>query len=270
MKEIKLSKSILYYLVKKFPRFHIIKFLSDLNIQRFVKAIYFKFIYFFLFKINNRITLVSKENVLKYKNSTPIIYIANHASDLDVFAILSVLSHLNIEVFPLVNSDIFKNTFFDLYLNLFEFIPRSGTGEQVIEKIIRRLLKKDNVLIFPEGSYPQGKYKNIGLVQRPFTGIARIISAYNIRSKKEIIIQPICSLGMNNAYPSGSHLINANMNNKIIIKFGKPFRLNLTDMKTYEEIVNISTKITLKIAQIWGQRSLIPNVYKMQKKITRS
>jgi hypothetical protein len=59
---------------------------------------------------------------------------------------------------------------------------------------------------------------------------------------------------------------NRKINSQIIIKFDKPFILHFSENPSIQEFEFISKKIQMRNAKIWGQKHLIPNYNRFDRK----
>jgi len=122
----------------------------------------------------------------------------------------------------------------------------------------------DIIFLAPTGNFPTGKWANTGFVGEGFSGAARVAYTYWKQTGKKLAIQPACSLGVNIAYSPVNRKEKSErmLNHKIIIKFGHSFTLNFSINPGKEEIKSKSHEIDTHIAQIWGQKSIVPNLSK--------
>ncbi|MFX0071256.1 MAG: hypothetical protein ACFFAO_09220 [Candidatus Hermodarchaeota archaeon] len=211
----------------------------------------------------NRLELANTKNFIiknkKYSNQ-PVLLIIDHASGYGTSIHLSTWAHFW-KTFGLLSTTVEfnnPNPFAAMIPHFFEMIPIYGTGKDIIMKMVKRLMRGDCVLIAPEGAPPYGKYTNTGFIQEMFTGPARVAYTYWKLTGKKLIIQPVCSLGANNAfppYPSKKKI----KKTKIIVKFGKAYTLTFSEVPSREEIKEKTHQIAMSVAKIWGQKKLIPN-----------
>ncbi|MBD3353188.1 MAG: hypothetical protein GF364_17040 [Candidatus Lokiarchaeota archaeon] len=252
------------------PRSHFLKFILNHHLHRLFAIVVFKVMYWCWFKIMNRIELQGKRHIeyLKshYENS-PFLIIENHVSNTDVLMHYSIWGHLGFMTYVFTSSSAFhpKHPQFTNLTHFIEMIPRYGTGKSNVLRMLRRLLRGDIVNLFTAGTYPSGEYSNTGLVQEGFSGGTRLAYQYWKKTGKKLLIQPVCSIGANKAYPPRSWLPpKPKLNHKIIVKFGEPFFLDFSEEITYDEIKEKTKEMQMKIAEIWNQKRLIPNYSKIR------
>lgn len=234
----------------------------------------FKIIYWIGFKTMNRIELRDKTNIKPLQKSycgQPFLIIANHCASLDVIMHTSIWAHLGFftQTFTSEYSFNTRHYYFPMLTHFAEMIPRYGLGESSIRRMVNRLVLGDIVKLYPEGSYPSGKYINSGFTQEPYTGSARVAYTYWKKTGKKLLIQPVASLGANLAYPPKTKHVKSKpiRNHKIIVKFGKPFTVDFSENPDHEEFKQKSIEMQMHIAEIWGQRRLIQNKGLLNKRI---
>lgn len=245
---------------KNYPKVNMLKFFVDRKLNRVFCATIYKIAYWGLFKPLNRIQLHGKENTKNLQG--PFLIVENHIGHMDAIMHLTVWAHLNKITFPYV--------WFGPYLPPIVYIPgmfaelniksaSQGRGKQEIQIMVDRLKSGDIINIFPEGTYPGGVYRLSGLVQEGFTGAARIALEYEKQTGKKLTIMPVATKGTNIAYPpirKGKRVFAA----KIHVYFGKPFQLNFKSMEfDKDEIENHTSRIMREIADLIGQKRIIPN-----------
>lgn len=251
---------------KNYPPYHFFKFMIDKKLNRAFAVIFFKTIYWIGFKVMNRIELRDKENIFplqKGNEGKPFLIIVNHCAGLDVIMHTSIWAHLGFFTRTFTSEYSFdpKHYFFPMLTHFIEMIPRYGPGESSIKRMVNCLIQGDVVKLYPEGSYPSGKYFNSGFTQEPYTGSARVVYNYWKKTGEKLVIQPVGSLGANRAYPPKTKRIKSRpiRNHKIIVKFGQPFTIDFSDNPSHEEFKQKAVEMQMHIAQIWGQKHLIPN-----------
>jgi len=249
--------------VKSYPKYHIVKFLIEHKLNRITSIILLNVLYWFRFKMLNRLELIDKKNLIIKKrdySGEPILVVQNHSSERDGSMCMATWSHFGklIGVFTAIMEFNSKNPFIALKVHFFEMIPIIGRGNEVIMKMVKRLLKGDFVLIFPEGAQPKKEYTNTGFVQECFTGSARVAYNYWQITGKKLIIQPCCTIGANNVF-TPFKTEKKLKKTRIRLKFGIPFTLDFSKNPNYIEFKEKSHEIAIRIAEIWGQKKLIPN-----------
>jgi len=244
---------------KSYPQYHILKLFIRLQLNRHISHLFFKFLYWIWFKIINRIQIIDVDKVRTLR--TPFLVVQNHCSYNDAIMQLAVFAHMGyyLHTFTMENS-FTREAFECIFAHFIEMIPRYGTGESCVNRMVSRLIRGGNVSIFPAGTYPSGKYANTGFVQEAYTGAARAAYKYKVTTDQPLIIQPVCSLGANSAYPPKKGDIKGKITSKIFIKFGEPFTLAYTQNPSNGEFREKSAEIQMKIASLWGQKKLIPNL----------
>ena len=286
-----------------YPSYHFFKFLNNNYLHGYFILILFK-IFYWCFKIFNRLELEGKENmIIKQKNydGKAFLIVMNHASYNDVLMNYAIWGHLGYmtHTFTLKGSFSPKYRTVPMLIHFIEMVPMIGKGSANINRLVNTIITDKIVTIYPSGTYPAGKYANSGFVQEAFSGAARIAFNYWKKTGVDLLIQPICSLGANMAYPprrlrrwkkfskkqklkenkrksrkkitkktylpkssNKKKILKQQINHKIIFKFGKPFSLKFSDELTYREINEKKNEIQMKIANIWGQKRLITNYKK--------
>jgi len=260
----KTNISILFF--KKYKNSHILKFLISHNWNKPVSLLFFKLLYFGLFKIMNRIEFLDQNLSVvgkKYIHKEPILIVQNHCGTRDVSLSMAVWAHFGLFCPALVTRESFEisRPYITMTNYFFEMIPLFGYGNNIIIHIVQRLINNQSIIIFPEGSFPSGKYMNSGLVCEGYSGAARIAFEYWKKTGKKLRIQPTCTLGANVAYPPYPDKLKPIFNGKIFYKFGESFTLDFKD-GTKDEIDSKTNEIMMKIAAIWNQKHLLPNFNK--------
>lgn len=250
---------------EKHPRYHFLKFMLNHRLHRLFTLIVFKLMYWLWFKPMNRLELRGKQHI-KYiqqeHQNRPFLIIENHSLNADVMMHYSIWGHLGFVTHVFTSRSAFQaeHPVFTNLTHFIEMIPRYGNGKSNVQRMVRFLKRGDIVNLFPAGTYPSGEYVNSGLVQEAFSGGARVAYNYWKQTGKKLLIQPVCSIGGNKAYPPRTWAPPDPMiNHKIIVKFGEPFYLEFSDEIDYEEIREKTEEMQKKIAEIWGQKRLIPN-----------
>jgi 1-acyl-sn-glycerol-3-phosphate acyltransferase len=256
-----------YY--QNFKRWHFFKFLINHKLQRVVVQLIYKFLYWALFKVMNRIEIQDRNKVFALKKEfkgQPFLIVENHCGGMDVLMNMTLWSHLGFLTFVFTNEGSFSpyHPILTMTSHFAELVPRFGSGKSSINRIANRLQMGDIINIFPGGSYPSGKYVNSGFVQEGFSGAARVAYQYWKETGRKLIIQPSCAIGMNRAYPPRYWKKDPKriLNHKVIVKFGEAFTLNFSNELQYSEIQEKTTEIQMKIASIWNQKKLFPNYSK--------
>jgi len=187
-------------------------------------------------KLIFRLDIKGKENLdIIKKEKTPVIFIANHVSMLDTFAIYQVLPFsVRLNTFAAAARDFFfKNyitaAFGRLFFNAFAFSRKENVKQSLSDfgEIINR---GSNVLIYPEGTRSRtGKLLDFK------AGIG--IMAWNVN----VPIIPIKLSGLYNIMPVGKTF--PNFGKRVTLVIGKPLKFNRT--QSFNEITSILHK-TLK------------------------
>jgi 1-acyl-sn-glycerol-3-phosphate acyltransferase len=256
---------------KSFPRYHFLKFLLNHKLHRLVTFFIFKLGYYAWFRVKNRVQLVNTNNILpkqSYYKGEPFLIVENHNMEIDVICHYCCWAHLGYMTYVFTTEGSFDITYpiVPILTHFAEMIPRWRSGESSVQRMVDRLMQGDIVNIFPEGTYPSGKYANKGFVQEGFTGAVRVAYNYWKRTGKDLWIQPVASLGGNLAYPPKRRwMVNVKVlrAGKIIIKYGKPFVLKFSKEPDHAEFNNRTHDLMMHIASELGQKKLVPNYTKL-------
>ncbi|MHA1680413.1 MAG: 1-acyl-sn-glycerol-3-phosphate acyltransferase [Promethearchaeota archaeon] len=245
--------------LKRVPRF---SFFSA-NRSRLRLLMFQKVIYWF-FKVRNRLEL-RNTNFLREEmdRGEPLLLVANHSLGPDVMIHQGLHAHLDHLVFSFISSGGYnyrKIPVIPAVLHFSEQIPRYGTGEHCVDRMVNRLIHGDHVLLFPEGTY------NMGLVMEGFTGVARVAYKFEQITGKKLRILPSCSIGGREAYDPHARYMRRVLNQKvkkragakIIVKFGKPFTLDFPDgiVPTKQDYRDATAIVMKRIGMIWGQKRI--------------
>ncbi|MHA1368680.1 MAG: 1-acyl-sn-glycerol-3-phosphate acyltransferase [Promethearchaeota archaeon] len=131
------------------------------------------------------------------KKHEHLLLVANHSGFSDVLMNTAIHAHFNHMVFTFINGGGFNfmdRPLFPTLLHFSEMIPRYGTGQQCVDRMVNRLLRGDHVFLYPEGTY------NFGFVSDAYTGVARVAYEYEKRTGKKLVILPSCAIGSHEAY----------------------------------------------------------------------
>ncbi|MFX0100223.1 MAG: 1-acyl-sn-glycerol-3-phosphate acyltransferase [Candidatus Hodarchaeota archaeon] len=266
--------------LEKAPR---ISFFSA-KFNRFRILLALKIVYFF-FRLKNRLEIQNKHILEKLRREEKdFLVIANHSCLLDVIIHQAVHIHINHMVFSFINSGGFNLLGIPIVptvLHFSELVPRHGTGQHCVDRMVSRLARGDHVLLFPEGSY------NRGLVTEGYNGVSRVAYGYEQLTGKKLKILPVCTIGGHIAYPPKGWyrrrwrrkhrkrhhhhhhrkfpLVKARGGQKMIFKFGEPFTLHFSENPSKDEHMKNSMVAMHEIAGIWGQKK----IYKNQSRIWR-
>ena len=125
------------------------------------------FIYYLRFRIKNNFKVVGIKNIPKNKN---FLLVGNHSSVADAYLLMAgLVGRLQLPFWFVTKVDKrHKDALFSRLLRLTGGIPRRGTGEQVVNVMVKILTdpKRRRVAIPPEGMYNKA-----GRVMRGFTGV---------------------------------------------------------------------------------------------------
>ncbi len=265
--------------IGKLPPWH---FLA-LHKSRVRLAIAEKLMYW-IFKLRNRLEVRDAHHVHALKSKRkPFLVVVNHSGNLDVVMQQSILARHGVLAFTFINSDGFTQPYSSVLATLLyysEQIPRYGTGKQSVNRMVGRLLRGDNVMLFPEGTY------DFGLVMEGFTGVARVAQDYKARTGRDLPILPVCTIGMHEAYNPHVHwwrrMVHkrrfkrhhhnrkrafqlpsyANVDRprqKVIVRYGAPFSIHVPEPPTKADLERATGDVMHAIAGIWGQKKLRPN-----------
>ena len=195
----------------------------------------------------------------------------------------SVHAHMDHLVFSFINSggfNLLEIPIAPTVLHFGELVPRHGTGQQCVDRMVGRLARGDHVLLFPEGSF------NRGLVTEGYNGVSRVAHGYEQLTGKKLKILPVCTIGGHIAYPPKGWsrrrrrkhrklhhhhrkfpLIKKRGGQKIIFKFGEPFTLEFSEEPSKDEHMANSMIAMHKIAGIWGQKKIYKNRSRIYRKM---
>lgn len=176
------------------------------------------------------------------------IFYLLHNGDNDVIYFLSAFRK-PIGVFTAIGNGIFA----DLMEHIYGWVPRRGTREVMVEKMIRSILKKNRYFVM----WPEGTPSRDGVPMEAFSGIARVYGTLNAH-KNIIPFQPVLMRG------SETYLHrNDNRKWKILVEYLKPFYLPRDWLqppekggKTPREIINA---VMLVLAKKAGYEKLKKN-----------
>ncbi len=260
--------------------------------NRFVTMLIQKFLYWF-FKARNRLEVSGSEYVRRAIGAgEAFVVVANHSGNADVALQQSIQAHYGNLAFTFINGGGFVNQQFPSIaatLYFAEYMPRMGTGQQSVARVVDRLVTGDRILYFPEGTF------DYGLVWRGYTGVARIALEYRKATGKVLWFVPSCAIGMHAAYnPHAPHRhrllrrhkhkrkpgidseflaarrrrlkllpVSAQVSRpgqKVKVKFGPAFTVSLSDNPSGVDLEAATDCIMLRVASLWGQKKLRPNV----------
>jgi 1-acyl-sn-glycerol-3-phosphate acyltransferase len=245
------------FFFKKYLKIHLYKWLVDKKLNRPLAKILYKIIYWFVLKPFNRIELINKDKIRHLKE--PFLIVENHIAGLDVIIHLAIWAHLGKTTFTFVWVGEYLTQALYEVLMLSEMIIKHGEGKRLVQQMVDRLKEGDIVNIFPEGTFPGGKYYGTGLVQEGFTGAARVAFEYEKQTGKKLKIIPVATTGTNYAYPPKERA-KRQPAAKIKVFFGDPFTLSFKNKEfNKEEIEQNTDEIMHRIADLIGQKRLIPN-----------
>ncbi|HME55733.1 MAG TPA: 1-acyl-sn-glycerol-3-phosphate acyltransferase [Candidatus Lokiarchaeia archaeon] len=227
----------------------------------------FKGLIYSWFRVVNRLDLQGTQSCLGKQKSyrrQPFLIVGNHNASQDIIMHMAAWAHLNYFTFVFTTETGFgtKHPFETMVKHFLEMVPRHGTGESSVLRVVHRLRQGDIIELAPTGNFPSGKWANTGFVAEGYSGAARVAFTYWKQVGRKLVIQPACSLGANVAYPPQKRGKNSEriLNHKIIIKFGPPFTLDFSANPDYHEFKAKSHEIDMRIARIWGQKHIIPNL----------
>lgn len=233
------------------------------------------------FKLRNRLETRGIHHLRRLMaRGEPFLVVANHAGNADVMMHQALHAHHDNLVFTFTDSGGMYRPDVPVLTTLLHFaeiIPRHGPGQKSVDRMVGRLARGDNVLLFPEGSF------DFGLVMEGFTGVARVAREYLKRTGKLLWILPSCSIGMHEAYnphvwwlrhirkgkpvgkkkqkaawlPRYAHVDRPHQ--KVIVKFGAPFTLRFSPDPTKQDYVDATSEVMHRIAGLWGQKRIRPS-----------
>jgi len=261
------------WITKKFfqsyPKYHILRFLIKNQRNRKVLIIFEK-ILFYYYKIHNQLEIdFTNLNVEKYIKTNQFLVASNHQSERDFSLLLSYFAQLNRNIFFLTGNHRYIETSNNKFVVISRFfteqIPTQLKKANLYKLFTKRIKMQDICGVFPAGGPPLiNKYKNSGLVQKPFIGVAKFIYNYQKSTGKTIPVIPICIIGANKAFPAyvkfNKEKFNRKSKIKIIIGTPLKIRYNLTNEYSKEQFLKIALFIQKKIAHLKNQEILIPNI----------
>ncbi|MFX0103268.1 MAG: lysophospholipid acyltransferase family protein [Candidatus Hodarchaeota archaeon] len=199
----------------------LIDFFRKIHAERFFMWL-IGFIYYLRFILQNNFKIVGLKNIPKNKN---FLLVGNHSSVADAYLLMAGLVGRMRMPFWYVTKvdDSHKDALFSRLIRLSGGIPRRGTGEQIVDVMVKVLTdpKKRRVAIPPEGMYNKD-----GKVMRGFTGVIRVYHKAN--KKFKIPILPVVTIGAAEAYPTTPDpdgKFRPRKHKGIIGRVGKPFHL---------------------------------------------
>jgi len=203
---------------------------------------------YLFYRIRNRIEIINKEKIPK----KCAIFIINHIKGVDVVATFLAAFRKPCGVFTSVGNGFFA----DFFENLYGFVCRRGTSEEMVEKMVRTILKVNSFFAI----WPEGTLERENKVMQGFSGIVKVYATLN--SKRDII--PFVPIFMTEA----------NMHSKIIFKVLDPIFINREWLKspceggkTPREIIDY---IMMKLAKVRNQDHLAINPLLERRKKFRS
>ncbi|MHA1819846.1 MAG: lysophospholipid acyltransferase family protein [Promethearchaeota archaeon] len=203
-----------FYVLKRITRVVIKLGLRDYFIRFFCLGAWL------FLKIQNNIKIINSKNIPK---KGPFIIVGNHSSPIDALIGVAYIGGIRgRRIYYIANSRDWRKDDIQRYFHeLFEGIPRIGSGEELVKVLAGKLIQGKIVGIPPEGMYNKGK------IMKGYTGVVRIYHLANLMSKKEIPIIPVAIIGAHVAYPpnvdkDGKYRIKRS---GILINVGKPIKL---------------------------------------------
>lgn len=198
-----------------------------------------------------RIWLKKIEGLDNIPKNGQFIIAANHSSYYDVILPhILILPKINKKIHALVNSEYWNYPVCRQFLNVGECIPvfvekknhSKEKNRQSLDKALAYLLKKEPVLIFPEGTRSYD-----GKIGRGRTGIARLAL------KAKVPVLPFGIIGANKVMPRGKTLPRLA---RCSIKIGRPLHFGKYHNKKINKkmLREVTTKIMREIAALIGQK----------------
>ena len=157
----------------------------------YANAFWFKWLYEYYFKIQHRgATRALKQITHKEK----VIVISNHANTLEA---LSIYYYFYLEKMDMIRAMVFKEAF---RLPFFRELFRSGRAVPISIDAGAKALKKDHLLIFPEGLDFVRRYLDPKANFRFHSGFLRIAENFLTETKKDhVTIVPVAHEGFDEA-----------------------------------------------------------------------
>jgi 1-acyl-sn-glycerol-3-phosphate acyltransferase len=154
--------------------------------------------YYIYFKIKNNLQLSGTHNVLP-RHKEPMIIAINHSSGADAYIGFATIGgrFLREGTFVAHEKSFRKDNFEKWMLLALGAIPRIGSGERIINRMVYWLLRGKNVYIVPEGM-------TSNKIMRGYTGIMRVYYRANkilAKHGRHVPILPVATIGANFAYP---------------------------------------------------------------------
>lgn len=229
--------------------------------------------YYIYFKIKNNLQLAGTSNVLP-KNKEPMIIAINHSSGADAYIGFATIGgrFLREGTFVAHEKSFRKDNFEKWMLLALGAIPRIGSGDRIINRMVYWLLQGKNVYIVPEGM-------TSNKIMRGYTGIMRVYYKANkimANYGRRVPILPVATIGANYAYPIAPDPDGKYRPKKggIILRAGKPIHLELPEKATQgwyrektDEVMGIIAKLGLQkegVVDSWKLQSVSkgPREYK--------
>ncbi|MBN1914161.1 MAG: 1-acyl-sn-glycerol-3-phosphate acyltransferase [Candidatus Omnitrophica bacterium] len=178
------------------------------SIGRFLLACFYKICF--------RFEVQGSENIPK-KDS--FILVSNHVSNLDPVAIgIACSRHLNY----MAKEELFRNRLFGFILNKVNVFPvkRNSADLSAIREAMRRVKKKQPLVLFPEGSRQN--------LSGPYPGVGFLSVKFNVP------VIPAFIKGTELALPKGARIIRFK---KVCVRFGR--RVSFDKNMPYEQITRM-------------------------------
>jgi 1-acyl-sn-glycerol-3-phosphate acyltransferase len=218
--------------------------------------------YFLYFRIKNNLKTVG-DRYLPSRNREPVIIAINHSSGADAYIGLATIGGkaLRWGSFVAHEKSFRKDTFEKWLLLAFGAIPRIGSGQRVINRMVYWLCRNRNIYIVPEGMTSDK-------VMRGYTGIMRVYYLANkIMAKhgRRVGIMPVATIGANKCYP-----ITVGPDGKyhpqkggIILRVGPPIHFDLPESPTKDWFREKTDLVMNRIAWLARQREGIIDSWKL-------
>ncbi|MFX0102700.1 MAG: lysophospholipid acyltransferase family protein [Candidatus Hodarchaeota archaeon] len=191
-----------------------------------------------------------------YSWRKPAIVIGNHTSKQDFYVSAAAAARYGRIIRGLVHNTDWKDPVYRVQMTYLQMIPRMGSGDEIIKRMVRAL--HENKMI---GIAPEGTFSRTGLVMEPFTGFLRVYFEANKDGYKVPLI-PAFVKGISQAYPmKDGNFAKKNLPRKVKITafMGKPFHLKIPEKIDKDILRKYANHVMLKIARMGGQKRLRPN-----------
>lgn len=231
---------------------HLYKNLQKVHLLQFFFKVYFLIAFYLKYRTKNALQIEGK---LQLRWKQPAILIGNHSSPHDFYVTVAAAARFWRMVRAPVSEQDWKKPDERVQLKYLKMVPRMGTGDQIVHRMVKVLEEGDILAIGPEGTFSHG------LVMQGFTGFLRVYFEVN-KDMYWVPILPTFIQGIHQAYPPKESVLKnrkANKKVKITVILGNPFHLKRPKRLDRQTLRKYADYVMLKIARMGGQKKLQPN-----------